>query len=395
MNLEEIIHSNLQSDFKVLREHIFYNQNQILLGDVFRKEQYNSKIFRSDQDGCWEEKEKLCDIILEEMEEENNELRQNEVQLYEIYEKPLETQEPELLDIYKQCNLTASQILYANKKAANRFLFGKNSLKCVSSLRRAGYRFLVYSGSFSWLIIQKNNEEIARHPLALQRVWRRMGLPENQINGSNIYCNEKGTVVGLNILIEQRKGELIEKELYKPWMYGIVLTDKIISDSSMVEGSMVCGVDTLPIAFVVEEFETEELPSGLMLYCPEGKEDKMEIFDRVMKIERGLVEYLGATEEQRIQSRRIAKEIKDIFGKISTVSENDFSIYRDSYLEKALKFLDLLRLRFPKGEFNLFPERMTGIRERLNSVKYENDLKEDKKLLQETFEILKKYSPEF
>ena len=394
MNLEETINYNLQSDFEVLSDFAFYNQNKIFLGKPFRKEQYNSKIFRSDMDGVWEEGKKLCDIILEKMCEENIELKQNKERLYEIYEKPVAVQEQELLAIYQQCHLTAKQIFHANKMAANEFIFGKNSLQCISSLRKAGYRFLEYSGSFAWLIVQKDNVEIDRYPLALQKVWNRMGIPQKQIHGSEFFCNEKGEVIGLDILIEERKGKVIEKELYEPWMYTIALTDKISSDSSMVEGAMLCGLDILPVAMVVEEFEAENLPHGLMIYCPEGKEDKMEIFNRVMKIERGLIECLGTTEEQRIRARCIAKEIKNILeNNFLTMNEINYLACRDDYIKKCIGYLDLLKLEFPKGSFNLFPERLTGIRRKLDSLKNENSFELGKELFQETLKILKGYSP--
>ena len=120
----------------------------------------------------------------------------------------------------------------------------------------------------------------------------------------------------------------------------------------------------------------------------------MEIFNRVMKIERGLVEYLGTTKEQRILTRRVAKEIRNIFeNNFLATNRVNYLACRDDYIKKCVEYLDLLKLEFSKGSFNLFPERLTGIRGKLDSLKNENNFKLGKKLFQETFEILRNYSP--
>ncbi len=391
MELEELIKRNVQSDFEVLSESAYYNHKKLLLGEAFADSHRNSKIFRTDMDGCWEDDQKLCDIILEELCGENAELRQDRSNLFEIYEKPLEEQEPELLNIYQQCFLSGDQIFQANRRAAYRFVFGQNASECVERLIGSGYRFLVYSGSFSWLIYKKGGIEIARYPLALQTVWRPMGIPNKQIHGSEIICNEKGVVTDLNLLIEERKGKTIEKELYEPWMYGIVMTDRIASDASMVEGMMRCGLDLkpiVPVALVVEEFKKEGLPSGLMVYCPEGKRDKMEIFNRVMKIERALVEYLGSTREQREIARNLQEEVKWAYANLS--DESVFFVFVD----KVFSYLDSQTMRFRNGESSLFPERQTKIRELLQSIG-NVCLAEKAQLSKDVYEKLKRYSPGF
>lgn len=374
------------ADFEVLVDQAYYDRC-FFLGPVLKKH-YHPKIIRSDMDGVWEDNIPLCYLILDEMGNENDQLKQNREELEEIYKKPRIEQQEELTDMYVNCDLNANEIIRANLRANNRFKFGKNSLQCVSAFRRGGYYLTIYSGSFSSLVLHKPKKDFI-YPLALEQVWKRMGLSSKQTHGSVIHCDKDGKVTKVELMLEDKKGESIENELYRPWIYSIVLTDNILSDASMM-----CGIDILPIAMVLKDFQTEQLPEGLVVPCKKAREDKIELYKLAMKVERGVVMSLGFGREKIIELRKTAKEIENIF-KICNQKTGMFLANKDSYVKKVEKFLDLLTIKSSKKNFKLFPERKTEIRKKLRRLKNTKNIEMAMRYLEESLNVIKSYSAEF
>lgn len=389
-DLQDIIEHNLKPDYKVLSDYVFVAAEHFFLGSVLKKG-YHPKILRSDHDGVWEKDGtlQLCELFQKELAEENNGIKQNFEELMEVFNKPVNVQEKDITRIYRENDVNLSQIMHASYRAEKRFEFGKNSLLAVSKLQHVlGYHFLVYSGSFEAAIKQFDGHNY-RYPLALENLWEMMGISRKQVNGSEIYCDSKGRVTKVKLMLEHKKGEAARKESLEPYRYVFVITDDIISDFSM----MSCDIHILPIVMLTGKPMPELKP--IRIPCQKSKKDKMELLKPILKVERGIVQALTMNKERVEQACEVANQIKELAEICTIADERDFEIQKEDYVNFSSRFLDLLTGELSTGRYSLFPERLTRVRTYLDMLRYTKDVIAGKELVQKTFNIMKAYSPEF
>lgn len=261
IKLRECIQHNLIPEYEVLSENVFYKFHIPYLGPPVVKP-YRPKVILTDQDGVWEKGEQLCVLIQKGTMKQNDELRQNSKVIEEIFYEPDEKiQENALTDIYVQCHVKGKEVWRGNWWAAQKFQWVDDASTAITGLRYAGYYWKTRSGSFARMFL-KRKKEYRSCPLALEHIWKEMGLKRGQIAGSAVFCNNEGYVDRTELMLRSRKRSEVNT-----FLYYLVLTNDLFSDSAMME----CGLDILPIALVVEESKLAEIQHGLTLPFPQMK----------------------------------------------------------------------------------------------------------------------------
>lgn len=89
----------------------------------------------------------------------------------------------------------------------------------------------------------------------------------------------------------------------------------------------------------------------------------------------------------------IAEEVMRFANMCLRTDDNLLPLYRDLYLDASLRFIDSQKIKIGDKSYSLFPERLTQIRRSLELLKTERS--EIRERLEETFHVLRRYSPDF
>ena len=378
---------NLEADFEVLSDFAFLKDEIYYLSSPFLKlplREYKFKYLRTDQDGVCEAENtfQLSFLHFKEMAERNRELKENFEYLTEdLFNKPVEIQEKEISELLKECRVDLKQFFYSGQEAARKFKPVKNLLEFVHTLQKKLFYYIeVCSGVFGEIIVESESfNKIYKGPLRI--LWENLGIYPKQIGGSKAYFDKNGNLVKIEIEIEHRKRKPAPHYL----QYIIGFTDYLEGDFPMID----VNINTMPIALLFGE--VTEIPYGIAIACSEARKDMMKAINPILKIERGIMEEVGNVDIKKAEE--IGREIRKIF-EICLKNSNILK-YREDYVNKSFEFLDTLAIAIAGKKYPLFPEKLTGIRDYLERLKYVSDFAACKELMEKTIDIMKKYSAEF
>lgn len=387
-SIAQTIEYNMKSDFEVLSDYVFVKQEMCYLASPFGSPlgKFKFKHLRTDQDGVCEKEDTIQLSILhfEEIADQNPELKLNLKHLTEdIFYKPVETQEIEIAELLRGCNVNLEQFFYGGQRAVRRFESVRNLHNYVNTTqRKLSYTLEVHSGVFKEAKVVNGGLPENKYPGPLRLLWEeRLGLPPENIRGSVAYFNEDGVPVKIMLELEHRKSEPAPEYL----QYIIGCTDYLKSDFPMID----VNINTIPIALVFGELQ--EIPRGVAIACPRARKDMMEVVELILKIERGFIEKVGGIDTYKAE--KIGREVEKLFEMCSR-DNSSFLEYRRAYVDKSFEFLDALTI-LVEEKYPLFPEKKTGIRKYLSMLKNTSDIVRGKELLEKTINIMKKYSAEF
>lgn len=305
--------------------------------------------------------------------EENQKVRRKLPELEKYFEKMGKSGdvvwvEEKISKIYRECDLSPSNIKTATDDVVKEFRFAKKSREFISRIKNEmGYLPGIISGA---------------PQLPLESLGEMLGIDKENVYGTEFHFDEKGKFEKISLRLRFRKldakATFLQKFVNNPHGCYFVFSD----DPKLDEPLAKAGLN--PSIFI-GKFERNELPFDVCTTCPEARENMLNLIPKMYQFEMAYVAsfYRGRREEEKILSLR--DEIIDLY-EISLERIVEFDHMKNNFAKKSIEFLNFYKPPIAKIS------QMIGLVFKLSVA---TNVRESKKYMTELLTYFKKYVPEF
>jgi len=372
--LKKFFDLHLNTKFIPLSYHLFIAGYHPYLG-YFPSHEIFPKAAIFDFDGVFEFPESMPLYLLfpNKLAEENQKVRRKLPELEKSFEEMDKTGNVILVEektskIYKECDISPSNIKAATDGVVKEFKFAKRSREFISRIKtEMGYLPGIISGA---------------PQLSLESLGEMLGIDRENIYGTEFHFDEKGKFKKISLRLRFRKLDakttFLQKFVNNPHGCYFVFSD----DPKLDEPLAKAGLN--PSIFI-GKFEKKELPFDVCTTCPEARENMLNLIPKMYQFEMAYVAsfYRGRKEEEKILSLR--DEILDLYER-SLEKIIEFNRVKDNFAKKSIEFLNFYKPPIAKAP------QMTRLIFKLSAI---NNIKESKKHMTGLLTYFKKYVPEF